>query len=140
MATTIISRNPEIPTEAAFRDLDLKFNAHPTKKDVNKHLNEYAVINSVKNLVSINFYEKPFNPDFGSNLRALLFEPVDEITSIHIERAITEVIENYEPRVNIIEITAAATPEENRYDVALRFSILNSSNAITINFFLERIR
>lgn len=140
MATTIISRNPEIPTEAAFRDLDLKFNAHPTKKDVTKHLNEYAVINSVKNLVSINFYEKPFNPDFGSNLRALLFEPVDEITSIHIERAITEVIENYEPRVNIIEITAAATPEENRYDVALRFSILNSSNAITINFFLERIR
>lgn len=140
MATTIISRNPEIPTEAVFRDLDLKFNAHPTKKDVNKHLNEYAVINSVKNLVSINFYEKPFNPDFGSNLRALLFEPVDEITSIHIERAITEVIENYEPRVNIIEITAAATPEENRYDVALRFSILNSSNAITINFFLERIR
>lgn len=140
MATTIISRNPEIPTEAAFRDLDLKFNAHPTKKDINKHLNEYAVINSVKNLVSINFYEKPFNPDFGSNLRALLFEPVDEITSIHIERAITEVIENYEPRVNIIEITAAATPEENRYDVALRFSILNSSNAITINFFLERIR
>lgn len=140
MATTIISRNPAIPTDVTFRDLDLKFNAHPVKKDVTKHLNEYAVINSVKNLVSINFYEKPFNPDFGSNLRALLFEPADEITAVHIERAITEVIENYEPRVSVTEVTAAATPDENRYDVTLTFSILNNSNTITINFFLERIR
>lgn len=140
MATTIISRNPTIPTNVTYRDLDLRFNIHPVKKDVTKHLNEYAVINSVKNLVSINFFEKPFNPQFGSNLRALLFEPVDEITAVHIERAITEVIENYEPRVRVVEVVAALTPDENRYDVKLTFSILNNQNTITINFFLERIR
>jgi hypothetical protein len=69
-----------------------------------------------------------------------LFEPADEITAVHIERAITEVIENYEPRVSVTEVTAAATPDENRYDVTLTFSILNNQNTITINFFLERIR
>jgi phage baseplate assembly protein W len=140
MATIITQNNPLIPTNVTYRDLDLRFNVHPVKKDVTKHLNEYAVINSVKNLVSINFFEKPFNPQFGSNLRALLFEPVDEITAVHIERAITEVIENYEPRVRVIEVVAALTPDENRYDVKLTFSILNNQNAITINFFLERIR
>jgi phage baseplate assembly protein W len=140
MASIIVQNNPLIPTNVTYRDLDLRFNVHPVKKDVTKHLNEYAVINSVKNLVSINFFEKPFNPQFGSNLRALLFEPVDEITAVHIERAITEVIENYEPRVRVIEVVATLTPDENRYDVKLTFSILNNQNAITINFFLERIR
>jgi phage baseplate assembly protein W len=140
MATIITQNNPLVPTNVTYRDLDLRFNVHPVKKDVTKHLNEYAVINSVKNLVSINFFEKPFNPQFGSNLRALLFEPVDEITAVHIERAITEVIENYEPRVRVIEVVATLTPDENRYDVKLTFSILNNQNAITINFFLERIR
>jgi phage baseplate assembly protein W len=140
MASIIVQNNPLIPTNVTYRDLDLRFNVHPVKKDVTKHLNEYAVINSVKNLVSINFFEKPFNPQFGSNLRALLFEPVDEITAVHIERAITEVIENYEPRARVVEIVAAVTPDENRYDVKLTFSILNNQNTITINFFLERIR
>ena len=140
MASIIVQNNPLIPTNVTYRDLDLRFNIHPVKKDVTKHLNEYAVINSVKNLVSINFFEKPFNPQFGSNLRALLFEPVDEITAVHIERAITEVIENYEPRVRVVGVVAALTPDENRYDVELTFSILNNQNTITINFFLERIR
>ena len=111
MATIITQNNPLVPTNVTYRDLDLRFNVHPVKKDVTKHLNEYAVINSVKNLVSINFFEKPFNPQFGSNLRALLFEPVDEITAVHIERAITEVIENYEPRVRVIEVVATLTPD-----------------------------
>jgi phage baseplate assembly protein W len=140
MASIIVQNNPLIPTNVTYRDLDLRFNIHPVKKDVTKHLNEYAVINSVKNLVSINFFEKPFNPQFGSNLRALLFEPVDEITAVHIERAITEVIENYEPRVRVVGVVAALTPDENCYDVELTFSILNNQNTITINFFLERIR
>jgi len=140
MATIFTQNNPLIPSNTIYRDLDLRFNVHPVKKDVTKHLNEYAVINSVKNLVSTNFFEKPFNPEFGSNLRALLFEPVDEITAVHIERAITEVIKNYEPRVRVVDVTAAATADENRYDVKMTFAILNNQNTITINFFLERIR
>jgi phage baseplate assembly protein W len=140
MATIITQNNPLIPTNVTYRDLDLRFNVHPVKRDVTKHLNEYAVINSVKNLVFTNFYEKPFNPNFGSNVRALLFEPLDEITSTHLERAITEVITNYEPRVSVTEVVADPIPDENRYNVKLTFYILNSQDTITINFFLERIR
>ncbi len=120
--------------------MDLNFNIHPIKKDVTKHLNEYAVINSVKNLVSLNFFEKPFRPEIGSGLRALLFENIDPIIAARIERAITEVISNYEPRVNISSITATPYPDESRYNVSMTFFIINNPNPVTIDFFLERIR
>lgn len=140
MATTITSVNPGISSERIFRDLDLNFRAHPVKKDVTKYLNEYAVINSVKNLVSLNFYEKPFRPEIGSGLRSLLFENIDPIIAARIERAIQETISNYEPRVSVSSVVATAYPDESRYNITMSFFIINNPNPITIDFFLERIR
>ena len=68
-----------IDSVRVFKDLDLNFTAHPILKDINKHVNEYAVINSVKNLVLTNFYERPFRPELGSNIRRMLFENVDNL-------------------------------------------------------------
>jgi len=140
MSTKITSTDPSISSERSYKDLDLNFTAHPVKKDINKHFNEKAVINSVKNLVSTNFYERPFQPELGSNIRRLLFEPIDSIVAASLERQLQETIENFEPRVSIDSITAYAAPDENGYSVSLVFFILNSPNPITINFFLERIR
>ena len=76
MATT------NIDSARSFKDLDLNFNIHPIRKDVTKHLNEYAVVNAVKNLILTNHYERPFRPNVGSNIRRLLFEPVDAIMNL----------------------------------------------------------
>lgn len=140
MTTTITQQNPKLESARTFRDLDLKFNIHPVKKDVTKHVNEYAVINSVKNLISTNFYERPFRPEIGSGIRNLLFENVDPVIAAQLERAIQETILNYEPRVQIYDIQTKPSPDENRYDVTLTFFIINNPNPITIDFFLERIR
>ena len=140
MSTTITAQNPSIQSERTYRDLDLNFTPHPVKKDVSKHVNEYAVINSVKNLVSTNFFERPFRPQIGSGLRSLLFENVDPIISAQLERAIQETLLNYEPRVDVTSVIATAYPDENRYNVSLTFFIINNPNPITIDFFLERIR
>ena len=140
MASTITSLNATLQSERTYKDLDLNFTAHPVKKDVSRHLNEKAVINSVKNLVSTNFYERPFQPELGSSIRALLFEPVDSVFGASIERRLFDVINNYEPRVNIESIVAIPAPDENGYKVIMTFFIINSPNPVTINFFLERIR
>lgn len=140
MASTITSLNATLQSERSYKDLDLNFTAHPVKKDVSRHLNEKAVINSVKNLVSTNFYERPFQPELGSSIRALLFEPVDSVFGASIERRLFDVINNYEPRVNIESIVAIPAPDENGYKVIMTFFIINSPNPVTINFFLERIR
>jgi len=130
----------KINSERAFRDLDLKFTAHPVKKDVNVHTNETAIINSIKNLILTNHYERPFRPQVGSNIRRMLFENIDSIIAARVEREITEVIGNFEPRVQISKVRAIPAPDENSYQITLEFFIINSPNPITINFFLERIR
>jgi phage baseplate assembly protein W len=127
-------------TTRTFRDLDLSFNIHPIRKDVNIHKNEFAVINSVKNLILTNHYERPFQPELGSNIRRLLFENVDSIIAAQIEREIEETVLNFEPRVQISKVTAVPSPDENRYGVKMEFFIINNPNPITIDFFLERIR
>ena len=129
-----------IDSARSFKDLDLNFTIHPVRKDINTHKNEYAIINSVKNLVLTNHYERPFQPEIGSNIRRLLFENVDTVTAAQIEREITETVENFEPRVQVSKVTAAADPDNNGYKVTLEFFVINNANPITINFFLERIR
>jgi len=129
-----------INTDRVFKDLDLNFNIHPVKKDINTHSNEYAVINAVKNLVLTQHYEKPFHPEIGSQVRSMLFENVDSIVASRLERALAEVIDNYEPRASVSQIVATPAPEENGYKVELEFYILNLTDPVNITFFLERIR
>lgn len=123
-----------------FKDLDLNFTIHPVKKDVNKHVGVNAIVNSIKNLVLYNNYERPFNPEFGSNLRRLLFENVDDFTSSLIEREISEIISIYEPRCQVNQVVARSSPDENGFYVELSFFVINLPDPIKITFFLERIR
>ena len=123
-----------------FKDLDLNFTIHPLKKDLNKHLDATAVINAIKNLVLTSHYEKPFNPDYGSNVRKLLFENLDIITASAIEREIKQTIESFEPRVRIIGLTVIPDIENNGFSVRMEFSIVNQTNPVSISFLLERTR
>lgn len=134
MATVITN------TARDFKDLDLNFNVHPVKKDITKHTGEMAVINSVKNLILTNHYERPFQPELGSNIRRMLFENLDTVTAASIEREITQTILNFEPRVRIEQIIVTPRYDENAYSVQMTFSIINRTEPISINFLLERIR
>ena len=123
-----------------FKDLDLNFTIHPVKKDINKHVGVNAVVNSIKNLVLYNHYERPFNPEFGSSLRKLLFENADAFTASLIQREITEMIRIYEPRCQVERLIVRASPDENGFYVELTFFVINLTDPIQITFFLERIR
>ena len=129
-----------IKTEGTFNDLDLNFNVHPTTKDVTQFKNERSIVNSIKNLILTNHYERPFQPELGSNLRRMLFEQVDNLTGAQLEREITEVIGNFEPRATVKDVTAVPTPDENGYSVNLVFYMDNNAAPISIDFFLERVR
>ena len=129
-----------IQSDRTFRDLDLNFTIHPVKKDINTFKDEFAIINSVKNLILTNHYERLFQPTIGSGLRGLLFEPIDSLVAASIEREIVEAINNFEPRARVSSVAAVPSPDENRYNIRLEFFIINDPNPITINFFLERIR
>ena len=123
-----------------YKDLDLLFTVHPVKKDINKHTAEMAIINSIKNLILTGHYERPFQPDIGSNVRKYLFEQMDSITASSLEREIEQVIENYEPRATIIKVVAEADYDNNGYSITMEFLINNQTQPISITFFLERVR
>lgn len=123
-----------------FSDLDLNFTIHPVKKDINRNIGAVAVINSIKNLILTNHYERPFQPEIGSNVRRLLFENLDTVTASAIQAEINRMVENYEPRVSIIRTVVQADFDNNGFKVYMEFYIVNQPNPVTINFFLERIR
>jgi len=123
-----------------YSDLDLNFVIHPVKKDINILTSEMAVINSIKNLILTNHYERPFQPQIGSNVRRMLFENMDNITAITIENEIKQTIANFEPRASVSKIFVVADDANNGFKVTLNFFVINRTTPITINFFLERIR
>jgi phage baseplate assembly protein W len=123
-----------------FKDLDLNFNIHPVRKDISKSIGPMAVVNSIKNLILTNHYEKPFQPDIGSNVRRLLFENLDNITATTIKDEIERTIVNYEPRATVKTINVTADYDNNGFKVYLEFFIVNQTTPIIINFLLERIR
>ncbi len=130
----------DIDNARSFKDLDLNFTIHPVKKDINTHKNEYAITNAVKNLILTNHYERPFQPEIGSNIRRLLFENIDPVTGSQIEAEIIQTIDNFEPRVQTSKVTVLPDPDNNGFKVELEFFVINNPDPITINFFLERIR
>jgi len=135
-ATNNSDRNAQV-----FSDLNLNFVAHPLTGDITKLTNIEAVKRSVRNLVNTNFYERPFHPEIGSNVRAVLFEPVSQIIEDVLSRHIQDVIENFEPRVELININSKANLDENAYSVTIEFFVRNSPSGVqTVNLFLERLR
>ena len=123
-----------------YSDIDLNFTAHPVTGDIAKKIGDNAIIQSIYNLLSFNKYEKLFQPRIYSNLKAHLFEPVDNITSSAIGNEIRNVIGNWEPRVSLTEVNVTPDYDMNGYTVSLSFFIVNSTDPITVNLFLERIR
>ena len=123
-----------------FIDLDAAFTYNPKTRDVASKSDDNAIRGALRNLILTNLYEKPFQPNFGSRIRGLLFEDVSFITANILQTEISNVIANFEPRVGVDAIRVQANPEQNRYDVAIRFFINNLEAPVTINFFLEKVR
>jgi len=129
-----ISRNPD------YSDLDLNFVANPITGDINKLTGEAAIKRSIRNLIFTNYYERPFNSGIGSNISRLLFDNVDPLTSIFIQDAITSLINNYEPRVNLNNVKVVADLDNHGFNVTIEYVIINRELPVSISLFLERIR
>jgi len=123
-----------------YKDLDLNFTAHPVTTEVVKRTGNAAIIGALKNLLLTNLYEKPFQPNYGSRIRSLLFEDVSFITANVLRTEIELAITNFEPRVGVDAIKVEAQPEENRYAITLRFYINNVDAPVTVTMFLEKVR
>ena len=123
-----------------FSDLNLDFLQNTATKDIQKIEDVDAVKRSVRNLINLNHYEKPFHPEIGSNLRAMLFELFSPQMNHAISKEIDLLIRNYEPRCRLVNVATIPDAERNRYQVSISFYVVNHPEPITVETFLERTR
>lgn len=128
------------PKKDIFSDLDLAFIPHPETSQVVRKTNREAVKQSVKALIMTNYYERPFKSDIGCSLRHHLFELFTPATKQNMERAIREVINNYEPRAEIIDVIVEDYPDKNALTASLAFMIKNDPTPVVLDLILERVR
>ena len=108
----------------AFKDISLSFDPHPITKDLPVLKNEAAIRRSVRNIVQTIPTEKFFNPLFGSDVRGSLFEFVDFGTASVISDQIQISIENFEPRVDNLQVEVSPRPDQNEFEVTVVFDII----------------
>ena len=123
-----------------FSDLNLDFVQNPATKDIQKIEDVDAVKRSVRNLINTNYYERPFRPSLGSNLRAMLFELYSPQMSHAISKEIDLLIKNYEPRARLVNVKTNSDPERNGYEVSISFYVVNFPEQVQVQAFLERLR
>jgi phage baseplate assembly protein W len=123
-----------------FSDLDLNFTAHPVTGDITRRFDEDAIKQSVKNLLLTRNYERPFHSEIGSPIRQLLFDLPGPMFNVMLQRAIIDVINNFEPRVSIIDVRVDDYSDANEVYITLEFKIVNTERPLTLDLALERTR
>ena len=123
-----------------FSDLDLNFTPHPVTADITLRYDDNAIKNSVKNLLLTRNFERPFHSEIGSPIRQLLFENPGPMFVAMMKRSIIDVINNFEPRVNVVDLQVDDSIDANEVFITLVFTIVNTQRPITLEFTLERTR
>ena len=124
-----------------YKDLNLNFNRNAVTGDVSTLSDVNAVKRSIRNLLLTNHYDRPFHPEIGSNIPALLFENFGPITGNQLSRTIDEMITNFEPRARVESVEAIPIPDNNTYDVRIYFYVENMpAELVEFQTILEALR
>ena len=124
-----------------YTDLDLFFGKKSSNSDVQEITDVKAVKRSIRNLVLLNHYEKPFHPEIASGVRDMLFELMTPVTATILARKIEDVINNFEPRARLISVNALPNLDRNEYEVSIEFYVVNQpTELVDLSILLERVR
>lgn len=123
-----------------YKDLDLNFTANPITGDVAKKLDVNAVKQSILILLSTNFYERPFAPDKGANLRGFLFEQMSSTLAALLQNSVKNVIASYEPRARVDSVVVTPDYDGNQYEVTLRYTVVGVDIPQILTTSLKRLR
>ena len=107
-----------------FKDVSASFKVNPINYDLIGLINENAIARAIRNLIFTIPGEKPFQPDIGCNVTALLFENLDELTASSIKREIENTVRRFEPRVKLNQVIVNPNFDDNIFEVTLRYEII----------------
>ena len=124
-----------------YSDLDLFFTRKIVGSDVNKVTDIQAVKRSLRNLIQLNEFEKPFHPEISGGIRDMLFENMTPIIAAILSRKVEDVIQNFEPRCRLVSVRTIPDFDRNIYNVAIEFYVVNApTELVDLSIMLERLR
>ena len=128
-------------SKLSFKDINITFKKHPVTNDLVVSRDASAIKQAIVNLLLTNKGERPFNYDYGSDIRSYLFEPLDYGTASQIKRNIISTIDRWEPRISVQDIVAKPNFDDNGFDVEMTYEIRGTDDPpVTVDFFLARTR
>lgn len=127
--------------EVVFSDVNVSFTPHPVTGKLPVLKNADAVKRAVRNLILTNFGERQYDPLYGGNVRALLFENTDDpLLESLIQTRIEAAIENFEPRAKVDRVIVDVKPDSNALVIRIRFMIVNQRFPVDLEVAIERVR
>jgi len=124
-----------------FKDISAVFEVNPLNDDLIVLKNSNAIARSIRNLIFTNRGDKPFNPFLGSRVNQMLFDPMDQISSVSLRSEIERTINSFEPRVNLDKVTVNPNYDENQYDIVIKYQVIGiDADTQQLSFALELTR
>ena len=130
----------QIARQAQYKDLDFTFKQNPNTNDVGIKKDNASVIQSVLNILRTNYGERPFNYNFGANLRAYLFENMTNITAKSMSTSIETALKNWEPRIEVLNTNIQAKADENDVFITVTGRVKSTNEIVDIATTIERLR
>ena len=124
----------------SYKDLSFDFTANPQTGDVATVKDAVSVKRGIKNVLLTAPFERLFQPEFGSGIKNILFEPMTPLTEQRLSDACADAIDAWEKRASVIDIAVISEEDYNRYRVAIKFSMNNSLVEEQVDVFLNRER
>ena len=135
------SKNNNKRSSRIYTDLDLFFGKKSSDSDISVVNDIQAVKRSVRNLVLLNAYEKPFHPEISSGVRGMLFELMTPVTAVILAKQVEDVITNFEPRVRLVSVRSLPNLDKNAYEISIEFYVVNApTELVDLTLLLERLR
>ena len=128
-------------TTLSFKDINITFKKHPVTNDLVVSKDASAIKQSIVNLLMTNKGERVYQPEYGSDLRRFLFEPMDFATAAAIQNNIISTLKKFEPRIGVLSLEAIPNFDDNGFDVEMTYEIRGTDNPpVNVDFFLARTR
>lgn len=125
-------------TDAKFSDLDFDL-AITADGDIKAETNNDAIKQSMLSILLTSPGERVMKPEFGCDLRGLLFNPFDEITARSIGNVIKNSLTNFEPRINLQEVLVITNYDDQVYEAEIEYNIVNQSGTESLKVILQRL-
>mgnify|MGYP001169386806 CR=1 FL=1 len=130
----------QIARQETYKDLDFTFKQNPNTNDVGIKRNNESVKQSILNILNTNHGERPFNWNFGANLRSYLFENMTQITAASMSTSIETALKNWEPRLEVLNTNIQAKADENDVYITVTGRVKSTNEIVDIATTIERLR